>query len=53
MSNMHAHETLDHTGPERYTAARRVTRVSVIVNLLLTVAHSTTPARSVTPPPGA
>jgi len=39
MSTMHAHETLDHTGPERYTAARRVTRVSVIVNLLLTVAQ--------------
>ncbi len=39
MSNMHAHETLDHASPERYAAARRVTWVSVIVNLLLTVAQ--------------
>lgn len=39
MSNMHAHETLDQTSPERYTAARRVTWVSVFVNLLLTVAQ--------------
>lgn len=39
MSNMHAHETLDHTSPERYTTARRVTWVSVFVNLLLTVAQ--------------
>lgn len=39
MSNLHAHETLDHTSPERYTAARRVTWVSVFVNLLLTVAQ--------------
>lgn len=39
MSKMHAHETLDHTSPERYTAARRVTWVSVFVNLLLTVAQ--------------
>jgi cation diffusion facilitator family transporter len=39
MSHMHAHETLDQTSPERYTAARRVTWVSVFVNLLLTVAQ--------------
>ncbi len=39
MSSAGEHSHFDISSPERYTAARRVTWVSVIVNLLLTVAQ--------------